>query len=83
MIQRCRQRVIKKTFGESPSAFSDFKLLVEIYKAKLQVNHESKGEIEYIDEIPSRSVSLMQLTKLPNMLNFNQTSRIKSCKPLK
>lgn len=35
-IQGCKQRLIKKTCRESPSAFSDIRILTEIYKTNVK-----------------------------------------------
>lgn len=47
------QKVIKKTLGKSLSAFSENMFLAKIYKGKQDKQHEIKGEMGTIGELPS------------------------------
>jgi len=77
----CRQGAIKKTFDESPSAFSALRLLAESNNITHQIKHEIKGEIGTLGESPSGSASSTQLAKWPNVPIFNPTSRIQLLNP--
>ncbi|KAG5619899.1 hypothetical protein H5410_005117 [Solanum commersonii] len=68
------QKAIKSTFGESPSAFGDQRLLAKSYILKQHTQHEFKREMESLGEPPSSSVSLTQLAKLLNVPIFSNST---------
>uniref|UniRef100_M1E0M0 Uncharacterized protein n=1 Tax=Solanum tuberosum TaxID=4113 RepID=M1E0M0_SOLTU len=74
---------LRKTFGESPSAFGDLRLLSESYRTKLHILHEIKGDMGNFDEPPSGSASSTHLAKRPNVPIFNPTSQIRPRNPQK
>ncbi|KAG5616634.1 hypothetical protein H5410_016458, partial [Solanum commersonii] len=66
----CREKVIKKTFGKSPNALSDLRLLAESYITNHQIKHKIKGEMGTLDEPPNGSTSSIQRAYFqPNFTN--------------